>query len=270
VIRIDVVTILPEMVEGALDHSIIKRARESGIADIRAVDLRQFATDKHHTTDDTPCGGGGGMIMKVEPVAAAIDALREADKSCRVILTEPRGEVFTQAKARELAAEEHLIILCGRYEGVDERVREHLVTDEISIGDYILTGGELPALVILDAVVRLQDGALGDEAATEKDSFSDGLLEHPQYTRPRDFRGWPAPDILFTGNHAAIDKWRRKQQLIRTRERRPDLWERFEPTRQDLALLAEIEKEDRSVSEIADEAAGPPDGIASNRKKDKS
>jgi tRNA (guanine37-N1)-methyltransferase len=251
VIRIDVVTILPEMVAGALDHSIVKRAQEAGLADIRVVNLRDYAADRHRTTDDTPCGGGGGMIMKIEPIAAALDALTSADEKSRVILTDPRGEPFSQAKARELAQEEHLVILCGRYEGVDERVRKHLVTDEISIGDYVLTGGELPALVMLDAIVRLQDGALGDEIATEKDSFSDGLLEYPQYTRPREFRGWEAPDILFSGHHEAIDKWRRKQQLVRTRECRPDLWERFVPSRQDLRLLAEIEKEneDRSVSD---------------------
>lgn len=275
-IRIDVVTILPEMVAGALDHSIIKRAREAGIADIRVVNLRDYATDRHHTTDDTPCGGGGGMIMKIEPIAAAVDDL-QTEGTCRVILTEPRGEQFTQQKARELAREDHLIILCGRYEGIDERVRERLVTDEISIGDYILTGGELPALVMVDAIVRLQPGALGDEIATEKDSFSDGLLEYPQYTRPREFRGWEVPEVLFTGNHAAIQKWQRKEQLVRTRERRPDLWERFTPTRQDLRLLAEIEgapldgpdvggikggedNETRSVSEL--EPAAEPDRTA--------
>ena len=260
-IRIDVVTILPEMVAGALDHSIIKRAQEAGLAEIRVVNLRGYAADRHHTTDDTPCGGGGGMIMKIEPIAAALDALVTDGDRARVILTDPRGEPFSQAKARELAAEEHVVILCGRYEGVDERVREHLVTDEISIGDYILTGGELPALVMLDAIVRLQPGALGDEIATEKDSFSDGLLEYPQYTRPREFRGWEAPEILFSGHHAAIEKWRRREQLVRTRERRPDLWERFTPTRQDLALLAEIDRdnESRSVSEAA-APGGPPDG----------
>jgi tRNA (guanine37-N1)-methyltransferase len=262
VIRIDVVTILPEMVAEALDHSIIKRAQEAGLVDIRVVNLRDFATDRHHTTDDTPCGGGGGMIMKIEPIAAALDALKTEGTRCRIILTEPRGELFTQETARELAREEHLILICGRYEGVDERVREHLVTDEISIGDYILTGGELPALVILDAVVRLQPGALGDEVATEKDSFSDGLLEYPQYTRPREFRGWEAPEVLFSGHHAAIESWRRKQQLIRTRRRRPDLWERFEPTQQDLRLLAEIEKDNETRSVYAEEPEEEPSRTA--------
>jgi tRNA (guanine37-N1)-methyltransferase len=233
VIRIDVVTILPQMIEEAVAHSIIKRAQEAGLARITAVNLRDYTTDKHHTTDDTPCGGGGGMIMGVEPIARALDALRPKGEPCRVILTDPQGAPFSQQKARELAAEPHLIFLCGHYEGVDERVREHLVTDELSIGDYVLTGGELPALVMIDAVVRLQPGALGDAQAPEKDTFSEGLLEYPHYTRPRSFRGWEVPEILFTGHHAQIRRWQRKHQLRRTRERRPDLWEKFTPTKED-------------------------------------
>jgi tRNA (guanine37-N1)-methyltransferase len=193
-------------------------------------------------TDDTPCGGGGGMIMKVDPIARALDALLPEGEPCRVILTDPQGEVFTQAKARELAAETHLIFICGHYEGVDERVREHLVTDELSIGDYVLTGGELPALVMVDAITRLQPGALGDEAATDKDSFSESLLEYPHYTRPRSFRGWEVPEILFGGHHAQIKAWQRKQQLIRTRARRPDLWHQFTPSKEDLKLLDEEEQ----------------------------
>jgi tRNA (guanine37-N1)-methyltransferase len=246
--RIDVVTILPQMISEAISHSIIKRAQEAGVVAINVVNLRDYTTDKHHTTDDTPCGGGGGMIMKIEPIAAAVDALQSPETPCRVILTDPQGEQFTQAKARELAAEEHVIILCGHYEGIDERVREHLVTDVISIGDYVLTGGELPALVMLDAITRLQSGALGDEDATEKDSFSEDLLEYPHYTRPRSFRGWEVPEILFSGHHASIERWRRKHQLVRTREQRPDLWERFTPSKEDLRLLAEADKENRSVS----------------------
>lgn len=237
--RIDVVTIFPEMIAQAVAHSIVKRAQDAGLVQINVVNLRDYAPDRHHTTDDTPCGGGGGMIMKVEPIAYALDALRPEGAPCRVILTDPQGERFTQAKAQELAREAHLIFLCGHYEGVDERVREHLVTDEISIGDYVLTGGELPALVMIDAVTRLQPGALGDEAAPGKDTFSEGLLEHPHYTRPRSFRGWEVPEILFSGHHAEIARWRRKQQLLRTRARRPDLWARFSPTQEDEKLLAE-------------------------------
>jgi tRNA (guanine37-N1)-methyltransferase len=244
VLRIDILTILPEMIEQALNHSIMKRARDAGLVEINAVNLRDFTTDKHHVTDDTPVGGGGGMIMKVDPIARALDALRLADKPgqpCSVILTDPRGETFTQAKARELAAESHLIFICGHYEGVDERVREHLVTDTLSIGDYVLTGGELPALVMADAVTRLQPGALGDEDAPHKDSFSEPLLEYPQYTRPRSFRGWEVPEILFGGHHALITRWRRKKQLLRTRGQRPDLWGQFSPSKEDLKLLDEEE-----------------------------
>jgi len=222
-------------------HSIIKRAQEAGVVEINVVNLRDYTTDKHHTTDDTPCGGGGGMIMKVEPIAAALEALQADGKPCRVILTCPQGETFTQAKARELAAEEHVVFLCGHYEGVDERVRQHLVTDELSIGDYVLTGGELPTLVMLDAITRLQPGALGEEGAPDKDTFSDGLLEYPHYTRPRLFNGWEVPEILFSGHHAQITRWRRWHQLVRTRLKRPDLWARHTPTREDLALLREEE-----------------------------
>jgi tRNA (guanine37-N1)-methyltransferase len=230
------------MIEQALNHSIIKRALEGGLVEINAVNLRDYAPDKHHVTDDTPCGGGGGMIMKPDPIARALDALRPEGEPCRVILTDPQGETFTQAKARELAAEPHLIFLCGHYEGVDERVREHLVTDELSIGDYVLTGGELPALVMVDAITRLQPGALGDAEATNKDSFSEPLLEYPQYTRPRSFRGWDVPEILFGGHHAQITRWRRRQQLLRTRSRRPDLWSQFSPSKEDLKLLEEEEQ----------------------------
>ncbi len=236
--RIDVVTLFPEMVRDAVGHSILKRAMAAGRVDIRVTNLRDYATDRHHTTDDTPCGGGGGMIMKPEPVAAALDALRMEGELGRVILTDPQGTVFTQQTAVELAREERLVFLCGHYEGVDERVRQHLVTDELSIGDYVLTGGELPALVMVDAVTRLLPGVLGDEAAPDKDTFSEGLLEYPQYTRPRSFCGWDVPEILFSGHHRQIERWRRWHQLVRTRERRPDLWKRFTPTAEDEKLLA--------------------------------
>jgi tRNA (guanine37-N1)-methyltransferase len=236
--RIDVLTILPEMVEQAVSHSILGRAVEAGIVQIRAVNVRDYATDKHHTTDDTPCGGGGGMLMKPEPIGAALDALKAEGVPSRVILTDPAGEVFTQAKARELAQEEHLVFLCGRYEGVDERVRELFVTDSLSIGDYVLTGGELPSLVMLDAVVRLLPGALGDKDAPAKDSFAEPLLEYPQYTRPREYRGLAVPEILFSGHHALIEKWRRWHQLTRTREQRPDLWEKFALSKADEKIIA--------------------------------
>jgi tRNA (guanine37-N1)-methyltransferase len=235
--RIDVITIFPEMVEQAISHSILKRAQDAGIVQVNAVKLRDFAADKHHTTDDTPCGGGGGMIMKPEPIAAALKSLEVTYGNGRIILTDPQGERFTQNWARELAGESRLVFICGHYEGVDERVRKHMVTDTLSIGDYILTGGELPALVMMDAVIRLLPGALGEEGAHEKDTFSEGLLEYPQYTRPRSLGGWDVPDILFSGHHAQITKWRRWHQLTRTRDQRPDMWEKFEPTKADLELL---------------------------------
>lgn len=238
--RIDVLTIFPEMIAEAVSHSILQRAREREIVAINAVNLRDFAADRHRTTDDTPCGGGGGMIMKPEPIAAALESI-PGDAGRRVILTDPQGGRFSQAKAKELAACEHLVFICGHYEGVDERVREHMVTDSLSIGDYVLTGGELPALVMIDAVTRLLPGALGDEEAPDKDTFSEGLLEYPHYTRPRELRGWRVPEILLSGHHKEIERWRRWHQLRRTQTHRPDLWAKFEPTKEDLKLLGEEE-----------------------------
>jgi len=242
------------MVQQALSHSIMKRAQANNIARINVVNLRDYTHDRHCTTDDTPVGGGGGMIMLVAPIAEALDDLVTVEDRgrTRIILTDPAGKKFDQKLARELASEEKIVVLCGHYEGVDERVRQNLVTDEISLGDFVLTGGELPALVIVDAIVRLQEGALGDVAATSKDSFSEELLEYPQYTKPREYRGWETPEILLSGHHAKIETWRRKQQLKKTRERRPDLWEKFVPSKTDLRLIAELDAEDeinRSVSE---------------------
>ena len=234
--RIDVITLFPQMIEEAVAHSILKRAQDSGIVTVNSVDLREYGDGRHHITDDTPCGGGGGMVMKVDPIARALDSLEAGNR--RVILTDPQGEAFSQQRARELSAEAHLVFICGHYEGVDARVREHLVTDSLSIGDYVLTGGELPALVMMDAVIRLLPGALGDEQAPEKDSFSEGLLEYPQYTRPRSFRGWDVPEILFSGHHALIEGWRRWHRLTHTRSSRPDLWEAFKPTAEDERILA--------------------------------
>ena len=221
--RFDIFTLFPEIFPPYLDESILKRARESGLLEFGLHNIRDYTTDKHRTTDDEPYGGGGGMVMKPEPIFAAVESVLGAPPVCPVILLTPQGRPFTQKVALELAAADHLALLCGRYEGVDERVRQHLVTDEISLGDFVLTGGELPALAIIDAVTRLLPGVLGDPEATQKDSHANGLLEYPHYTRPPEFRGWEVPEILRSGNHAAIEQWRRQQSLQRTQERRPDL-----------------------------------------------
>lgn len=238
--RVDVLTIFPEMLRSPLEHSILKRAQESGRLEVRLVDLRDFTTDRHRTVDDTPYGGGAGMVMKPDPIFRAVEAVSASSDAAgptRIILMTPQGEVFDQARARELAQEEHLLLLCGRYEGVDERVREHLVTDELSIGDYVLTGGELPALVVLDAVARLIPGVLGAEESPQEDSFTNDLLEYPHYTRPADFRGWTVPDVLLSGNHEEVARWRQRQSLLRTLVRRPDLFRRHRLTMEELVLL---------------------------------
>ena len=221
--RIDVITIFPGMLDGFLHESMLKRAVALGKVQINTVDLREFTSDRHRTTDDRPYGGGPGMVMKPEPLFAAVESVRT--DGCRVVLMTPQGRQFRQRVAVELSTAEHLVFVCGHYEGVDERVRQMLVTDEISIGDYILTNGVLPAAVVVDAVVRLLPGVLGGEGATEDESFSDGLLEYPQYTRPPEFRGMKVPDVLLSGNHQAVDMWRREQSEARTRQRRPDLLE---------------------------------------------
>jgi tRNA (guanine37-N1)-methyltransferase len=209
------------MCQGILDTSILKRAQDKGLADLEAVDLRPFAADKHRTTDDAPYGGGPGMVMKIEPIYRALSAMRTPET--RVVFMTPQGRPFTQKVAEELANEKHLILLCGHYEGVDQRVSDHLVDDEISIGDYVLTNGAIAALIVTDAVVRLLPGVLGDSQSAVQDSFSTGLLDHPHYTRPEVFEGWGIPDVLKSGNHAAIEKWRKERALELTRERRPDL-----------------------------------------------
>jgi len=220
-VRIDIVTLFPAMVEPALSESIVGRARARGLVDIRVVNLRDYAEGRHRTTDDYQFGGGGGMVLKPEPLFAAVEALRTP--GARVILMDPRGRSFTQAVARELAREAHLILLAGRYEGVDERVVELLADDAVSIGDYVLTGGELPALVVTDAVTRLRPGVLGAEGAAERESFASGLLEPPQYTRPEEFRGARVPEVLLSGDHARVARWRRLMALWLTWRRRPDL-----------------------------------------------
>lgn len=224
--KIDVLTLFPGMFAGPLDASIVGRARTAGILQLGIHDLREWTHDRHRTVDDTPYGGGPGMVLKPEPLFEAIEALRgERGNGTKVILTSPGGRVFSQEVARALSREPALLLVCGSYEGFDERVREHLADDELSIGDYVLTNGALPAMVIIDAVTRLLPGALGDDASSADESFSHGLLEYPQYTRPAEFRGWAVPEILQSGNHAAIEKWRRMQAARRTAERRPDLWE---------------------------------------------
>ena len=221
--KIDVLTLFPGMFPGPLDESIIKRACESGRLRLGIRDLRDYTHDRHRKVDDRPFGGGPGMLMKPEPLFEAVEALR--GEKTRVILTSPAGRPFRQEIAQELASEEHLLLVCGSYEGFDERVRECLADDELSIGDYVLTNGALPAMVIIDAVTRLLPGVLGDDESSVDESFSDGLLEYPQYTRPAEFRGMSVPEVLLSGDHAAIERWRREQARMRTGQRRPDLLE---------------------------------------------
>ncbi len=221
--KIDVLTLFPGMFPGPLDESIIKRACESGRLRLGIRDLRDYTHDRHRKVDDRPFGGGPGMLMKPEPLFEAVEALR--GEKTRVILTSPAGWPFRQEIAQELAGEEHLLLVCGSYEGFDERVRECLADDELSIGDYVLTNGALPAMVIIDAVTRLLPGVLGDDESSVDESFSDGLLEYPQYTRPAEFRGMSVPEVLLSGDHAAIERWRREQARMRTGQRRPDLLE---------------------------------------------
>ena len=221
--KIDVLTLFPGMFPGPLDESIIKRACESGRLRLGIRDLRDYTHDRHRKVDDRPFGGGPGMLMKPEPLFEAVEALR--GEKTRVILTSPAGRLFRQEIARELAAEEHLLLVCGSYEGFDERVRQGLADDELSIGDYVLTNGALPAMVIIDSVTRLLPGVLGDDESSQDESFSGGLLEYPQYTRPAEFRGMTVPEVLLSGDHAAIEKWRREQAEVQTRQRRSDLLE---------------------------------------------
>lgn len=223
--RVDVVTLFPEMIQQAVSYSILGRACESGLLDIRAVYLRDYTHDRHRTVDDSPYGGGAGMVMKVGPVAEAVEAIRaERGGAVQVILMSPQGQPLTQAVVQELAAlQEGFVVLCGHYEGVDERIREHFADREISIGDYVLTGGELPALVLIDAVARQVPGVLGKMESAENESFAEGLLEHPHYTRPEEFGSWRVPEMLLSGHHAQIAEWRRRESLRRTLLRRPDL-----------------------------------------------
>jgi tRNA (guanine37-N1)-methyltransferase len=232
VLRFDVITIFPDFFRGAFDHGIIRRAQSAGLIDVRAHDLREWTVDKHRMVDDRPFGGGDGMVLKVEPIFAAVEdltgasALERYPEGTRVILLSPQGRVFTQAVAAELAEAAHVVLICGRYEGVDERVAEALATDEISIGDYVLSGGEPAAVVVVDAIIRLIPGALGSETSSVNESFSEGLLDYPHYTRPPEFRGMRVPEVLLTGHHAEIARWRAHQALRKTERNRPDLLEK--------------------------------------------
>ncbi|WP_066193943.1 MULTISPECIES: tRNA (guanosine(37)-N1)-methyltransferase TrmD [Gracilibacillus] len=237
--RIDVLSLFPEMFEGVFQSSILKRAQELEAFHYQITNFRDFTDNKHHKVDDYPYGGGAGMVLKPQPVFDAVQQLEKTTATPRVILMCPQGEPYTQAKAEELAKEEQLIFICGHYEGYDERIRTELVTDEISIGDYVLTGGELGAMVVIDSVIRLLPGVLGNDDSAMQDSFSTGLLEHPHYTRPADFRGLKVPDVLLSGNHAHIEEWRRKEALKRTFLRRRDLLTDVALTEQERVWLEE-------------------------------
>jgi tRNA (guanine37-N1)-methyltransferase len=241
-VRIDVVTIFPEVFPGPLGVGVLGRARERGLVDLAVWDLRDFTADRHRSVDDIPYGGGVGMVMKAEPFVKAVDAIRaaHAGESATVVLTTPQGARFSQAKAQALAARAHLVVLCGRYEGVDERVVELLGADEISIGDYVLSGGELAAMVIIEAAVRLLPGAVGDAASVAQDSFSEGMLDYPQYTRPASFRGCAVPEVLLSGHHEAIRRWRTREALRRTLLRRPDLLDDATLDEETRAILGEL------------------------------
>jgi tRNA (guanine37-N1)-methyltransferase len=244
VIRFDVLSIFPEMLVSPLSFSLLKKAQEKGLLEVSLHDIRDWAEDKHKMTDDAPYGSGCGMVMKVEPVERALKVIKNPKMNSLVVLMTPQGETLNQQIAKELAKKEQVIIICGRYEGVDERIREHLTDREISIGDYILTGGELSALVLIDAVSRFIPGVLGNSESALSESFSQGFLEYPQYTRPAEYEGWKVPEVLVSGNHAEIERWRRYESLKRTYKRRPDLLEKIELSEVDKKNLQKIKLED--------------------------
>ena len=239
----DVFTLFPEVMQPYLQTSILLRAQERGLLEVRLHNIRDWTSDRHHVTDDEPYGGGGGMVMKPEPVFATVEGVLGSPPACPVILLTPQGRLFNQKVAQELALQPHLALVSGRYEGVDERVRQHLASDEISIGDYVLTGGELPALILIDAVARLAPGVLGDPDGAWDDSHAAGLLEYPHYTRPPDFRGWKVPDVLVSGDHGRVARWRREQSLLRTLQRRPDLLENAGLSEADREFLKKLNEE---------------------------
>lgn len=241
--RFDVFTLLPEVFPPYLQASILQKAAARGLVEFHIHNIRDYTHDRHHSTDDLPYGGGGGMVLKPEPVFEAVESVLGAPPACPVVLLTPQGRVFNQKIAAELAQLPRLALLSGRYEGVDERIREHLVSDEISIGDYVLTGGELPALILIDAITRLIPGVLGDPTGAEDDSHASGLLEYPQYTRPPEFRGWKVPEVLLSGDHVRIARWRREQSLRRTLAKRPDMLANFALTQEDQKIMEVIQKE---------------------------
>jgi tRNA (guanine37-N1)-methyltransferase len=238
-VHIDILTLFPQMFQGMFDSGILKRAVDQKLVSVGAHNIRDYTHDKHHTADDYPYGGGAGMVLKPEPIFEAVESI-EREANVPVILLSPQGRLFCQQVAQELSQHSHLILICGHYEGVDERVREHLATDEISIGDYVLSGGELAAMVVIDAVFRLVPGVLGCEASPLDDSHVAGLLEYPQYTRPPSYRGWPVPEVLLSGNHAQIDSWRREQSIRRTLEHRPELLDKAELSSKERRLVERL------------------------------
>ena len=241
-IRFDILSIFPEMFASPFDSSIIKKALEKGLIEVHLHNIRDYAPDKHRVTDDAPYGGGGGMVMKVEPVDRALASLMPAGDNVLVVLLTPQGEKFNQKIAEEISSYSRIVLICGHYEGVDERVRQYLVDREVSLGDFVMTGGELSAMVVIDTVSRLIPGVLGNYESASSDSFSTGLLEHPHYTRPADYRGWRVPEVLLSGNHREIQEWRRRKSLRRTLIRRPDLLEKANLTEEDKKILEQIKK----------------------------
>lgn len=256
--RFDVFTLFPGVFQSYFDISIVQRALANGLIQVNLHDIRAWTTDRHHMTDDMPYGGGGGMVMKPEPMFSAVESILGTPPICPVILMTPQGRVFNQKVAYELAEQPHLAFLCGRYEGIDERIREYLVTDEISMGDFVLTGGELPALAMMDAITRLIPGALGDPTGALDDSHASGLLEYPHYTRPPEFRGWTVPEVLISGNHARIERWRREQALRRTLQRRPDMLEHAELSEADRKTLSKIQAEEEAAKQAIESVRENP------------
>jgi tRNA (guanine37-N1)-methyltransferase len=257
--KFDVVTIFPRMVEGALAEGVIGRGIERGLLDIKVHDLRDYTADRHRSVDDVPYGGGPGMVMKPEPVARAVESIRASRGVAEaVILLSPQGRCFTQAEAARIGQLRHVVLLCGRYEGMDERVRALVATEELSVGDYVLSGGELPALIVVDAVGRLVPGVVGDEGSVEADSFSRGLLDYPHYTRPAEFAGLKVPDVLLSGHHAQVRRWRKKAALARTLERRPELLDEARLDDEERELLREILREERGPVRPAEKTGDEP------------